>query len=374
MAAPFFAYINKVLKARSSGVWKKMYVAKVDTSAAVMKSRFYLDELIAISGEGVIGAVNLDGPNAAMHNLTTRRGAVRSSVVWLNDGGLNTKGLGVYSGASVQLDVGILVSFYVNSAWYIDTDYAYVKWRKNPSGVWQTNSTSTGFNKGTSEITGVFLYSASVVLNPGEYIDIIIGVVNNEGTKETSIYTYQLPLATDLFGYAADYGSVAYYNYNNYPPNNYYFDSYVVEVGTTISANATSQINVSNGYIANDIYWYKIEEVSGVSKVAKYGNIGSWDMGDPATPIQFIPVNFIGHHNSWSTGCAVIGSLSPVTIYFDNINNVYRETASPSGVLASGAYYTGTYAPNSAPEFIYIASNGVSNGYYYNCTDGFIPI
>src|SRR5690606_33551784 len=162
------------------------YVAKLDTSYSVMKSRFYLDDFVNIDGVGVIGCVTIGGANASMHNITTRGGVGRNgNMILLNDAGLNTMGLGVYSGASVQLDVGILVSFYVNSAWYINTDYAYVKWRKNPSGAWQTNVTSTGFNKGTSEITGLFLYSASVVLNTGEYIDIIIGVVNNEGTKET---------------------------------------------------------------------------------------------------------------------------------------------------------------------------------------------
>lgn len=375
MSAPIIAYRTKSLFIDS----KEHLIAKLQVDYATMKSRFYLDEVLTVqideNTNGVIGCITIGGTNESMHNIATRGGVGRiGNMIMLNDAGLNTKGNAIYSGVSVQLDVGILVTLYVNSAFYIDSDYAYVKWRKNPSGAWQTNTTSTGFDKNTSQEIGVFLYSASVVLNPGEYIDIIVGVSNAEGDKESTQITFQLPLAADLFGYAADYGSVAYFNYNNYPPSTYYFDNYVVEVGTIISSNATSQINVPDGYIANHVYWYKIEEVAGVSTVAKYGNVGVWDTGDPATPTRFIPINFIGRHASWSIGCANIGSLSPVTIYFDNVSNVYRTTASASGSFATGAYYTGTFAPNSSPEFIWIASNGVSNGYYYNCTDGFIPV
>lgn len=370
MAAPFYAYTGRSLKGRYT-IDKKHLVAKLHTSYAVMKSRFYLDALFNCEGKGVIGAVLEGGENAKKHNLTTRKGVGRvKDMVLLNDAGLNTKGVAIYGSVSSQMPGGIAVSMTSKSAWYVDTDDVSVKWKKSTDSVWQENFAPSGHAQQTEVNLTILLNSVSATLTPGEDMNIKVCNYNYEGVFESDTITIQVPPPSGFFAYNASYASYAYSTWmsGTPAPGLFYFNSWELTTGTIVYSDDDMMTAVGAGYYANDTSWFQTD-LNG--EIIAVGSIGSWPPGDPATPVRFIEINYAGQNSNWGTGCSLSSTWTPVTLWLDNVDNVVRTFNNPSASLANGFFYTGNKAPNNAWEFVFFY-NGVTDGYTYNCTDGFI--
>lgn len=264
MAAPFFAYIGGVLKGYSSGGWKKLYIAKLDTSASVMKSRFYLDKLIAISGEGVIGAVNPSGPNATMHNLTTRRGVVRSNVVWLNDGGLNTKGTAqVTATRSRFINKGIEYDYETTPAWYV-SGQVFVRVKDVATLTWSDWVSVRAIGEGRNLTGGEFIEEGAFInvidrfpsYDVGQTYTVQLKHVNSEG--EVLSEEMAVIIKPEAVGFKKGSSpAIAYASttvYQEYP------DTDPIDIGTRFYEDENMALPISGGYhMLPDGAWYQLD-------------------------------------------------------------------------------------------------------------------
>ncbi len=379
MEAPIQAYRDFALKVNRGSSEITTLCAIMQVSKTIMLQRFYLDELLSLSKgtDGVVGLVEVGGTNEKMHNITTRGGVLRlhnngKTYRALNDAGLNTLGVANYNSVRNQHGYGVIIRVYVKSAFYVDTNNISVKWKKTSASVYEENYANGGLANQEEGYFEVLLSSPNIVISGNENIDLFVLNHNNEGIYTSGDYVVFVPAPSNRFGYG-NYGSVAYADYDPLISPNYYFSTNYIEIGMEMYRDENKTQNVFSGYYANDTIWIKIETVGGKSVATKIGTVGSWDSGDPATPIRFVSRAFIGSATNWSTGCIRIESLTPVTIYYDNVDMVYRLGAFATASLATGFYYTGTVSANSSQEFIYI-NNGITNDYHYNCTNGYTPL
>lgn len=344
MAAPFFAYINKVLKARSSGDWKKMYVAKVDTSAAVMKSRFYLDELIAISGQGVIGAVNPDGPNAAMHNFSTRRGVVRSKLIWLNDGGLNTKGTAQVTAARSRfLNKGIEYDYQTRPAWYVSGQVS-VRVKDVAALTWSDWVPVRTTSEGRNLIGGEYVEEGAFINVIDRFPSYDVGMTYTIQVKHTNsegeVLSEEMAVIIRPEAVGFKRGSspaIAYAStvvYQEYP------DTDPVDIGTRFYEDANMVLPIAGGYhMLPDGVWYQLDTNGYVIAKGMY------------SPVLAVYYNVWISRNGTGGKVGEVefgGTISNETASYQNYESVSYRVGTHNGSLSGWNWYWSGSVPGGS--------------------------
>jgi hypothetical protein len=264
MAASFYAYTNRELNVQDSTGTKKHYVAKLDTSYNVMKSRFYLDNFVNVDGVGVVGCVTIGGANASMHNLTTRGGIGRNgNMILLNDAGLNTKGISyVLEAASKFLNAGIIYDYEANPSWY-QGGLIYVRVKDVATLTWSpwifVRSVIDGKTLGSPLVqNGAFINVFDLFPNydVGKTYTIQLRHTNTEGdylSDEIAVI-----IKPEAVGFKR--GSSPSEAYNSTTVYQEYPDTNPVDIGTRIYEDQGMELPLAGGHhMLPDGTWYQLD-------------------------------------------------------------------------------------------------------------------
>lgn len=193
MAVPSGAYRTQSLYGMTTDeevVEHKIAILQEDEETH--KERFYLDAIFSdkISGvDGAIGIVYPSSPNYEMHNIETRGGALRQGAngVYLNDAGLNTKGIGWINEDTLLWANNLRFDATFKSAYYIDTDEYGFEFRKVGETPWKVHKILGSPLEAGDEVTDEFLFDPTY--EPGDNLQVRTFVTNAEGKKVESNIT-----------------------------------------------------------------------------------------------------------------------------------------------------------------------------------------
>lgn len=356
-AAPSNAFRTKSLKATKGSTTIDCLIAIPTETAAVLKARFYLDEILAVDEydsagakiAGFIGACRVGSANHAMHNTArhfTLDGTNNGQLDFFNDAGLNTLGIVLqpavpgFDGVQAVFDVTVIAAYFVN------TDGLIMNYSINggtPSGdIEAINGYSVPARE--TQIKAIAVRG----VKPDDVLSITFGNMNAEGTHRIGPFSYTIPFFLWSLKGPATWPSQSV----GMSPQALYPASFPVEVGTIIKPTTDGTfVRIYPGYYSDDNFWYQISDNNAVdSEVLSMGQLGQWPSGDPAyvpeTPV-WITVEFVHFSLDAVNGCIEMNTtgyvLRPRTIYWNTVNNIRYQQKDTSGPLAAaGVYYNGT--------------------------------
>lgn len=261
MVAPPEAYSSKSLFIGSC----EHLLAKVNPNYATMKSRFFLDEVLGTQ-TGIVGLVNPDGPNASMHNLTTRRGVGRvGNYVFLNDGGLNC--LSQITAFSMPDEMGNLTGETNNitfvSAYYNGSSASQygVKYNESADPGWKTVFADEDLPANTT-LTRKFTIPPML---PNQSVEFKAFIINSEGEVESASQVVLVLNEAIMMSYSdvgPSFGLCA-----TFKDTAIYTGVDEIEIGTFFFTNAVLTVPAPAGGYSDGTNYYGYDATFGVNLI-----------------------------------------------------------------------------------------------------------
>lgn len=338
--------------------------AIIQTSLAVMKSRFYLDDafidLDANGNQGLVGVCFPGSANYAMHAIA-RFGTLRKYIngQTFNDGGLNT--LGIASNVQITNLVAGSIAFSgdFKSAFYVlsdDTGFEYTL----KGGA--ANFARKGAMAENTQATFTHTLNPLTLIKAGDVITLKGFVENAEGTYKTVTVTGTVQPFTTSSMYTTGWPSTA-----NNPVTIWAKESFAFE---NFYTNAAMTNQAPDGYYVFSGKWFQIGTIPGdsVKGVIAQGEAkaGSWPDGDPANPtIQ--TKDWFGF--STVSRDAALANIQPVkigTMYRNPSGGLWYTAYNPTTEVFTGLVPTGFYAAEEGSGLTWGFENGVLKPPFWN--------
>lgn len=355
MSAPISAYRDGKLNMGQPSDPKSHLIAILQTSKAVMLSRFYLDELLPVKlpdgTDGVVGAVIIGGANEEMHNITTRGGGGRIMVAGqparlLNDAGLNTSGIINDLGSILEennVENFIIPTITSKSAYWVDGTFG-VEYSIN-GGAWTKIPIS--YQTANNEVT-VTDFNIAEYFEYNQEVSIRLYHENAEKTYRSNTLTTTVWAAPIIMKFDDTFASVA----ASSPTSQTYYYTVRGLLMSTLFLDALGSTEAPEGYYVSDGWWYKHEysPVEGKRIVTDFGRAepGQYPDGDPANPTTgYTEFNWYAYHATSQSGACSL-AFNPVTTYRRNsdgkhfMNNTLT-TPAPDGYYIEEALSKGWF-------------------------------
>lgn len=353
MAAPNNAYNGRTLVDKKDNIIIHHQEANITDTIAILKERFYLDDVFINQKDGVsgfIGCCYASTPNYNMHatnrlgSLAKFRETVSGNGNWqsyrlFNDSGLNTLGNVLADMEVLNSSVGSLsVKVTFKSSYYNVTSKIGIGWK---SGALKEGITEIPYsipaNSQQNLTKSVDTYTE---VSAGTTLNVYATITNEEGTYISPyLATFKVMPAVWVSKYNSLWPSRAYNNGSNVT---IYSELGGLSIGSKIfdGDNPISGANVTPGYYVVGEKWYLIEvnaqnDFTYITRAGECTPTG-WPVGDPGRPIEGSTSYNIYFADDRSPLCAGGGIYR--TIYKKLADNKYYTDVSLTVFVEYGYY------------------------------------
>lgn len=332
----------------TNSVLVRHWYGKLHIDKATHLARFFLDDIAvnvdANGVKGILGLCVIDGPNYNMH-APARRGCrmymtALGPALAFRDGGLNIYAIASLSFGDLNpINGNLSIAIIVTSSFYSASTSTGLFNILDPEGayVFPINVPRDE----TREINFAMPVTTGTSLNIGPF------VVNEEGRKDWSLYSYTVPRARIMLYGPSDFASTAYNAFLIYGGSPLF-----TEVGDLavkkLYTDLTGPSKPPAGFYANNTHWLQLD-TDGV--IVDMRAIGNWQESDPEFDRGWTAIHYYAFSAVDTSGtCNYI--TRPDWVH-DPINDIIVYKSDDNGKI-----YTSSTLTTLAPDGFYWNSGG----------------